>query len=169
MGRKKCSQRGKPYGRNMLIMEWIYRATGHKRERKQVSSHIQVLDRFLAGIPECMCTWYISLCSRLLCLGDRLIKPTYDDSTAEGHKFYSNSIEHMVNAQRKARPHDSWLWEEDINEAEDSFVSAASDANLSHSVEQLSFEMWVSSPVDQERALHYYTGPQVRQDAVCAT
>jgi transcriptional enhancer factor len=53
MGRKKCSQRGKPYGRNMLIMEWIYRATGEKRERKQVSSHIQVLHRFLEGIPEC--------------------------------------------------------------------------------------------------------------------
>jgi hypothetical protein len=54
MGRKKCSQRGKPYGRNMLITEWIYRATGHIRERKQVSSHIQVLNRLLEGIPECM-------------------------------------------------------------------------------------------------------------------
>lgn len=53
MGQKKCSQRGKPYGRNMLISEWILRATGEVRERKQVSSHIQVLDRFLKHIPEC--------------------------------------------------------------------------------------------------------------------
>lgn len=53
MGRRKKSQRGRPHGRNELISEWIYQETGAIRSRKQVSSHIQVLNTLLKDIPEC--------------------------------------------------------------------------------------------------------------------
>jgi hypothetical protein len=92
------------------------------------------------------------------------MKPGDEDDMGptEGHKFYHNSIEHMVN-ERKAKQGATQLgdaaWDDDFDDVEDSFMSVDSlaEPHLLQPVERLSFEMWVSSPVDPDRALHHYT------------
>ncbi|KAL6153667.1 hypothetical protein ACJBU6_08798 [Exserohilum turcicum] len=51
MGRKKYMLAGVLKGRNELIQDSIYRETGITRDRKQISSHIQVLKGHLKGFP----------------------------------------------------------------------------------------------------------------------
>lgn len=55
MGRKKYMLEGTQRGRNELIQDSIYRDTGIRRDRKQVSSHLQVLKDKLRGVPAGEC------------------------------------------------------------------------------------------------------------------
>lgn len=51
VGRKKCMHDGAVLGRNELIQDSIRRDTGIVRDRKQVSSHLQVLRAQLNNFP----------------------------------------------------------------------------------------------------------------------
>lgn len=70
VGRKKHIPRvgKKPMGRNELIADYILLSTGEERDRKQVSSHIQVLKPFVQDEPDSKST-----ASLRLVLSDSLI------------------------------------------------------------------------------------------------
>jgi transcriptional enhancer factor len=51
MGRKKYMLEGTQRGRNELIQDSIHRDTGIRRDRKQISSHLQVLKQKLRAVP----------------------------------------------------------------------------------------------------------------------
>lgn len=51
MGRKKFMLDGALRGRNELIQDSICKDTGIRRDRKQVSSHLQVLKQHLKDQP----------------------------------------------------------------------------------------------------------------------
>ncbi|OCT50287.1 hypothetical protein CLCR_06754 [Cladophialophora carrionii] len=77
----------------------------------------------------------------------------------------------MVNEQKarsRIRQQSVTAWGDDLDDVDDSLGAGGpnTDSDLSHPVESLNFEMWVSSPVDQERALHCYS--KLKSDKLAA-
>jgi hypothetical protein len=63
MGRKKFMLDGQLRGRNELIQDSIRRDTGITRDRKQVSSHLQVLKQHLHNQPGGESNTSLSMCN----------------------------------------------------------------------------------------------------------
>ncbi|KAK5948372.1 hypothetical protein OHC33_010546 [Knufia fluminis] len=135
MGRHKKTQYGRPHGRNELIAEWILQDTGEERTRKQVSSHIQVLSNLLKEDPD----W------QALTITDESTGQNVENSP----DFYFGSIADQVRLQRqltaqaKLESGDGQSWFELLSQK--------------HSVENISFDMWVGLPEDYTKTIHDYS------------
>jgi hypothetical protein len=99
----------------------------------------------------------------LISPGDRLIKPSEDDEAEpnHGHKFYHNSIEHLVNELKEqkarnngARYHAAWHDNTDDDDYSSDDIPGTSEPSFP--IERLNFQMWVSSPINRS-IVHSYT------------
>ncbi|RAH79567.1 transcription factor AbaA [Aspergillus japonicus CBS 114.51] len=155
MGRRKWSERGKSYGRNELIAEYIYKKTGKRRTRKQVSSHLQVLDSFLKGDPD----WERLVREEAAVRSNSQHPPSGPKwrasldpplSSHYGNHFHTPHYDHLRLGHTYAG---------DIPSAHLSLNSSLHDASI-NTVQGLGFDMWVSAPDKPNRiddAIHIYS------------
>ncbi|PYH96372.1 TEA-domain-containing protein [Aspergillus ellipticus CBS 707.79] len=153
MGRRKWSERGKSYGRNELIAEFIYKKTGKRRTRKQVSSHLQVLDSFLKGDPD----W------------ERLVREEAAVRSSNQHPpsgpRWRTSMDPPLSSHYGNHLHTTYhdpmrqAYAGDLPPAPLSLNTSMHDANI-NTVNALGFDMWVSAPDKPDRiddAIHVYS------------
>ncbi|KAL7271881.1 hypothetical protein RUND412_005336 [Rhizina undulata] len=161
IGRRKLSMEGKPCGRNELIADYIFKATGKRRTRKQVSSHIQVLKNLLRNNPEFM---------KHVTTEDP--SPTWDGDTnsweVESAPTSTAGLEPMPSLAHCALPpirapnsHSNHPEHVQFTGSPEVLLSQPNQmAHQTLKFSPASFAMWVASPdsaVSIDRCLHTYT------------